>query len=193
MDKTAIFGGTFNPFHNGHLEIVNSLLKFDDVNRVVVIPTAIPPHKEAPFLASGEDRFAMCRLAVAGLDAVSVSDIELERGGRSYTYDTVISLKEELKCDICITCGADMIATLPTWYRYNDLISEAEIIAFRRAGIDDSTFDNAVRKIKNDGGVVRVVDIDITDVSSTQIRNGEKLAIPDAVMKYIKENKLYGE
>lgn len=192
MAKTAVFGGTFNPFHNGHLEIVLSLLKQPHVDNVLIVPTATPPHKEAYQLVSGEDRLNMCLAAVANLENVSVSDIEIKRGGKSYTYDTVCQLKSCLNTDIAITCGADMITGLHTWYRYADLINEVSVIAFRRVGVDGDDFDNAVERLRCDGANVSVIDCDITDISSTRIRNGEFTAVPQPVYEYIMQNNLYG-
>lgn len=193
MGKLAMFGGTFNPFHNGHLEIVNELLCLPEIEKIVVIPTRIPPHKAAPLLASGEDRINMCRLALCGFDRVEVSDIELNRKGPSYTYDTVCELSRIFNMRVCITCGADMITTLDSWYRYDELIKAADIIAFRRCGVDNTEFDNAVDAIEQDGGTVTVIEKNITDISSSRIREQRADLVPASVKKYIEENGLYGE
>ena len=79
MDKIAVFGGTFNPFHNGHLQIIESLIKLDVFKKIIVIPTNIPPHKTSSYLASGEDRLNMCKLALSSYPQVYISDIEILR------------------------------------------------------------------------------------------------------------------
>ncbi len=191
MDNIAVFGGTFNPIHNGHLEIIKALIKLDIFSRILVIPTNVPPHKNAPMLASGEDRLNMCRLAVKGFPCVEVSDIELRRTGPSYSYDTVCELKESTNAKIYLVCGGDMIATLDTWRNYDKLIRETAFVAFRRVGVDNTEFDRAVRKILENGGSVTVIDTEISDVSSTEIRLGDKDFLPLEVKQYIEEKGLY--
>ena len=191
MDNVAIFGGTFNPFHNGHLEIINTLVASDAFDKILIIPTNIPPHKNAPMLASGDDRLTMCSLALKNFKNVEVCDIELRRNGPSYTIDTVRELKKLYNADVHVVCGGDMITTLYSWKNYNELIKYAKFVAFRRVGTDNSDFDLAVEKIRLDGGFVTVIDADITDVSSTVIRNGDSSKLPVAVSEYIKEKGLY--
>ena len=191
MDKIAVFGGTFNPFHNGHLEIIKAITALNIFEKILVIPTNIPPHKNAPFLASGEDRISMCKLALSGFENVKVCDIEFHRNGPSYTYDTICELKKQYNAEIHIVCGGDMITTLYSWKNYNDLIKSAKFVAFRRANVDNSEFDAAVEKTRSDGGAVTVIDIDITDVSSTEIRCGNSNNLPVAVQQYIREKGLY--
>lgn len=192
MAETVIFGGTFNPIHNGHIEIINELLSLDDVKRVVVIPTRIPPHKAAPDLASGEDRLAMCRIATRDFSQVEVSNIEFMREGPSYTFDTVTEFERKSGERVAIACGADMITTLSEWYKYGELIKLADIIAFRRKGIDNTLFDRAVCDIKRDGGNVTVIEKELTDISSSRIRSEKSTLLPAAVVEYIKEKGLYG-
>ena len=191
MDNVAVFGGTFNPFHNGHLEIIKTLVSLDAFDKILIIPTNIPPHKNAPMLASGEDRLAMCSLALKDFKNVEVCDVELRRNGPSYTFDTVCELKKLYNADIHVVCGGDMITTLYSWKNYSELIKSAKFIAFRRVGIDNSDFDMAVEKTRKDGGFVTVIDTDIVNVSSTEIRDGDSNDLPVVVSEYIKEKGLY--
>lgn len=192
MAEAVIFGGTFNPIHNGHIEIINELLLLDGVKRVVVIPTRIPPHKAAPDLASGADRLAMCRLATKQFSCVEVSDIEFMREGPSYTYDTVTEFMRKSGERVAVACGADMVTTLSEWYKYRELIKLADIIAFRRKGTDNALFDRAVCDITRDGGNVTVIEKELTDISSSRIRNEKSTLLPVSVFEYIKEKRLYG-
>lgn len=194
MDKrVAVFGGTFNPIHNGHVEIVRSVLSLPSVSRVIVIPTALPPHKAAKSLASGEQRMAMCRLALSEFPTVEISDIELSRGGKSYTYDTLCELKKSVTDRIALVCGGDMITTFSGWYRYGDILKIADIIALRRVGIDNSEFDKSVEELRACGGNITVMDTKIDDISSSRVREGERSLIPDLVLEYININGLYEE
>ena len=144
MPKTVFFGGTFNPPHISHRLMLEAVAGLDDVEKVLVVPTNIPPHKSvAEFTASEEDRLFMCRLLTEGVEKAEVSDIEFRRGGKSYSFDTLTELKPMYdKLDMLI--GGDMITTFTSWYRYLDILKLCGIIAVRRKGIDDVEFDKAV-------------------------------------------------
>ncbi len=200
MKKTVIFGGTFNPIHLAHLEIINSVLALSDTEKIIVIPTSTPPHKVCDSLACDADRLEMCKAALNGIDRVEVSDLEIMRGGKSYTYDTLRAIKKEnphLK--LALVCGGDMIVTFNKWYRYNDIIKNTEIIAIRRVGIDEKEFDSAIKELINTGATVTVLKNHITGISSTEIRDNindkEYLLkyLPVSVYEYIKANDLYGD
>ena len=95
MEKIGIFGGTFNPVHNGHVRLAKHYMEQLGLSRMLVIPTKTPPHKAAPDLADSADRLAMCRIAFEGMEGVTVSDMEIRREGKSFTVDTVHELKKE--------------------------------------------------------------------------------------------------
>lgn len=199
MKNTVIFGGTFNPIHLGHIEIINSVLELPFTEKVIVMPTAIPPHKVCANLACDADRYEMCRLATEDIPNTSVSDLELIRGGKSYTYDTLKRIKNDNPdIKLSFVCGADMIVTFKEWYRYTDILKMADIIAVRRVGTDNTRFDNAVSDLITSGGVIHVLKGQITDISSTQIKehinDREYLLkfLPEKVYGYIIENNLYG-
>ena len=94
MEKLGVFGGTFNPIHNGHLSLCTQICDALGLSKVLLIPTAIPPHKRVDGLADGRHRLAMCRLAVQGDPRFFVCDLELRRQGNSYTADTLRELEE---------------------------------------------------------------------------------------------------
>lgn len=196
--KTVIFGGTFNPIHFGHLQIIESVSALADTEKVVVMPASLPPHKVCTDLANDADRYEMCRLATSGMEKVIVSDFELLRGGKSYTYETLKKLREMYpETDFALVCGGDMIVTFEEWYRYKDILNLAEIYAVRRVGIDQSEFDAAVRNLLNAGGRVKVLKNTVPGISSTEIRSlinkkpALKKYLPTTVIDYIRENKLY--
>ncbi len=194
MDKfTAVFGGTFNPIHNGHVAMVKTVMKLPYVEKLIIIPTCIPPHKSASSLASGDDRINMCRIALEKLKRVEVSDIELTRGGSSYTYDTLCALKENGINQPALVCGGDMITTFDSWYRAEDILKMAQLIAFRRVGIDGDAFDAAIDRLSAKGAKIEVIDTDIPNISSSDVRAGRFDLIPPDVLDYIRKNGLYGE
>ncbi len=198
MGNVVVFGGTFNPIHLGHIEIINRVLELGTTDKVIVIPTSLPPHKISSDLACDADRFEMCKLATEHLQNVEVSDLELLRGGKSYTYDTLKQLKNLYpEIELSLVCGADMIVTFKEWHRFRDVLKMADIIAVRRVGIDNAEFDNAVRELINIGGVIDVLKGQISEISSTEIKknidNVEYLTrfLPEKVYNYIKSNSLY--
>ena len=133
MNRIAIFGGTFNPIHNGHLHIAQQFQKQLCAQRVLFIPTFVPPHKRAPDLAPAEDRLEMCRLACEGTP-FEVSDLEIRRGGPSYTAETLLALKREYPdAELCFLTGEDMFLTLETWYKPDVIYSLATICAAPRS------------------------------------------------------------
>ncbi len=193
MDKRiALFGGTFNPIHNGHVEMAKKVLSLPQVEKLIVMPTFQPPHKDAPVLASGEHRLNMCKIALEDFMDVEFSNLELQLEGLSYTYNTLCELRKTYDKKIALVLGGDMITTFSTWYRYQDILKMADLIAFRRVGIDNANFDAAVNAIASAGGNITVIDANITDISSSEVRAGEFSMIPPKVMDYIKKNGLYG-
>ncbi len=197
MAKTVIYGGTFNPLHVGHIEIIKLLSEQSFTQRLMVIPTALPPHKSYDGDVAAIHRFNMCKIATKGVNNAVVSDIELKRQGKSYTIDTVNALIAKGESEIAVACGGDMLVTLDTWKNYKELISKVEIIAMYRVGTDKESFNDAVDKIVCDGGKVTVVKASITDVASKDLRfmlkNGQsvKKFLSPEIYDYIKENKLY--
>lgn len=197
--KKVIFGGTFNPIHLGHCEIIANVAALKDVEQVIVMPAKTPPHKICTDLACDSDRLEMCKLATRNIDKTIVSDIELLRRGKSYTIDTLRHIKgREPQGDYALVCGGDMIVSFDQWYKYEDILDLVEIIAVRRVGIDQENFDKAVTKLVNLGGRITVLKNFITGISSTQIKeninNREYLLkyLDRDVYDYIISNGLYG-
>ena len=197
MGKVLMFGGTFNPPHIAHRLMLQAAAELKNIDKILVIPTNIPPHKEvANYCPSKEHRLNMCRLLLEGVENAVVSDMELNREGKSYTYDTLIELKEKYD-DLSILIGADMITTFFSWYRYKDVLNLCDIIAIRRPGIDNRSFDKAVETLRNEGGNITVLDAKMPDVSSTDIREETddetqlSKKVPNNIYEYCKRNGLY--
>lgn len=199
MKNIAVFGGTFNPVHYGHIEIVKAVSKLDFIDELLIIPDKIPPHKNPDFLASDKHRIAMCRLAFLGINKAKIDTREIYRGGKSYTFDTLCELKKEYKNDnIFFVCGGDMVVSLHTWYKYSELVSLCEFIVFNRKGIENKQFFDAIENLKKSGAKITVIEETITDISSTSLRetilknNNCSGFISEEIFNYIKENKVYG-
>ncbi len=199
MRKIAVYGGTFNPVHNGHIHLAEQFKKLIGFDKVVLIPTNVPPHKEALMLASAEDRLQMCRLAA--LDAgFEVSDMEIKRSGRSYTADTLELLKkQEPEAEFYLMMGEDMFLTLLSWRRPDKILKLSTICAAPRSWQGLKKLEEYAEKLKERGGRVVLGDIEYLPVSSTMVRDcireGKDVAglVPRGVAEYIKTKHLYEE
>ena len=191
MAKIAVFGGTFNPFHIGHYEILASLCNSDMFDSVLLIPDRVPPHKEYKPLVTDEDRIEMCRIVCNDFSKAQLCLIEFEREGKSYTVDTIKELKRIYPDgEFYVACGGDMIKTLDTWYDFDVLKSLASFIAFRRGG--DVGFDCDVENMKAKGANIIVFNDRITDISSTMLRGGiKKEYLPKKVWEYVDRRGIY--
>ena len=188
----AVFGGTFNPVHNSHLIMAEYVNNMPEVDKLLIIPDNIPPHKAVKNLASGVDRLKMCELAFSGLNKAEISGMELEREGASYTVDTLNELRNKYD-KLYLVCGGDMVETFHLWSRYKEILSIATIIAFTRDGKKDGDFKKGIENIKNAGGKVIVADISVPSLSSTEIRSGAEFSksVPTGVAEYIELKGLY--
>ena len=191
MANIAVFGGTFNPFHIGHYEILKSLCANSLFDKVLVVPDRVPPHKKARFDVRDDDRIEMCRLACKDFKKAQLCLIEFEREGKSYTYDTVIELKEVYPSDtFFIACGADMIKTLDTWYRFDELKDLVKFVAFNRG--NDLRFSNDVDRMRSLGAKIIVFDETITNISSSFLReNFDQKLLPKKVCDYVNKRGIY--
>ena len=199
MTRTGIFGGTFNPIHNGHLHIVEEFRRGLGLDRVLLIPTRVPPHKAAPDLASAGERFAMCRLAAQGKPWLELSDIEMRREGKSYTAETLEELSALYPQDqFYLLMGEDMFLTLGSWYRPETIFSLASVCTTPRSpdGLD-ALRQKALEYTGQFQARCFLEHIPYLPISSTQVRQavarGEDISglVPQAVATYMKERGLY--
>lgn len=197
MGVTLFFGGTFNPPHIAHRKMLEATAELPEIDRVLVAPTNIPPHKEIPgMFATKEQRCYMCELLCEGINNAEVSDIEFKREGKSYSFYTLSDLKEQYG-DVAMLIGGDMVTSFTTWHRYEELLKIAAFYVVRRKGVDNEEFNKSVELLMSLGGDIRVLEIDFPEVSSTEIRdavsngkNAENL-IPQNIFEYITDKGLY--
>ena len=172
MGYTAIFGGTFNPLHIGHYEMLSALEKDNQIDEIWLMPDRIPPHKVCDFLAHDKDRIEMCRIAAEDFKKTQLCLAEFERQGKSYTYDTVTEfLKKYPDKTFTFVCGGDMLITFDKWYRYEELMKLLPFTVFRRTDTDSAEFDRMLDKLTAKGMKITVMSEVITAVSSSYIRN----------------------
>ena len=202
--KTGILGGSFNPVHNGHLEMAIKAAEQFGLDKVLLMVAARPPHKQIEGGAYANVRYGMVCAAIKEKNnsILIPCDLEVRREGASYTVDTLEALKAAHPEDeLYLILGEDMIKNFPTW-RCPERISElAHIIAVKRIESNDASetdFEGEVQRLKNDYGAdVLTADFTVGDISSTDIRRRVKNAepivglVPYSVEKIIYENALY--
>ena len=186
IEKIAILGGTFNPPHLGHLIIASEVQSQLNVDKVWFMPNQEPPHKESTIGVSSAQRLEMVRRAVADNPLFKIQSIELERSGRSYTFDTMKLLTKKYDADFYFIIGADMIEYLPNWYKIEELVKMVTFVGVNRPDYDkQSTYP------------IILLDVPNIEISSCMIREKVKMGkniryfVPKAVMEYIEENGLY--
>lgn len=197
--RIGIYGGTFSPVHNGHVQAAKAFMEQMWLDILYVIPTGVTPHKEMDGEATAADRLEMCRLAFEGVDGVIISDMEIKREGKSYTVDT---LRELYHPDnrLFFLMGTDMLLTLDKWREPEEIFRLCYPVYIRRE-TDDALDAEIVGKITQYhdkyGKVVRRIVADAIQVSSTEIRKavaeGRSITdkVPAAVARYMGERGLY--
>ena len=197
--RVGIFGGTFSPIHNGHIASAKAFMEQMKLDYLYVIPTCMPPHKQIDSSDDPKHRMKMCELAFADMEGVIVSDLEIMRGGKSYTYDTLVELSRP-DTRLFFMCGTDMVLTFDKWYRAEDNFKLCYPVYVRREN-DPIMTQRIVAKIteyyEKYGVMFRKIITEPIDISSTMVRNkvecGEDISslVPPSVAEYIKANKLY--
>jgi nicotinate-nucleotide adenylyltransferase len=197
MGHIGILGGTFNPPHMGHLVMAQEALDQLDLDRVVLMPVAVPPHKEAAEDPGAAARVELCRLAVAGDERLDVSTLEVERGGASFTVDTLRELHDlEPEHDLTFIVGGDMAQSLPAWREPEAILRLARLAVAEREGVRREDIARRLDPL-HDGDRVVFFDMPRIDVSSSSIRRRVaegrpiRYLVPDAVAEAVAERGLY--
>ena len=209
--RIGIFGGTFDPVHNGHLRTaleVGELLALDELR---LVPASVPPHRGAP-VATAAERLRMLQLAADANPGFIVDDRELVRGGASYSIDTLRSLRAEVGAParLCLILGLDAFAAIDTWKEWRQLSDHAHIVVVQRPGaamvLGEEAGRWAAAKFASDaeqalGGAAHgsILRLELTQlaISASQIRallaggRSPRYLLPDVVLDYIRENRIY--
>jgi nicotinate-nucleotide adenylyltransferase len=197
MAELGILGGTFNPPHVGHLVMVQEALDQLDLDRVLLMPTARPPHKETPSDPGAAVRLELCELAVAAAERVTVCDLEIARGGASYTVDTLRALHDRVpEHALTFIVGGDIAYSLPSWREPETVLGLARLAVAER---DDLRREDIAHRLEplHSGDRVVFFDMPRIDVSSSAIRDriaeGRPIRylVPDPVVEAIRERRLY--
>ena len=205
-----MLGGAFDPVHIGHVRMALECMEALDLQEVNFIPANIPPHK-ADTAAARQHRLAMLEQSLQPYPQLVVNDMELKRGGVSYTIDTLIELRGRYpQQPLCFIMGRDAFETLPAWRRWQELTDYAHLVVIDRKQRSDRSRDermqafyagrvcsSAVALHANPGGFIHKAAVSILDISSShiraQLRNHDDTGkfLPPGVHNYIKENNLY--
>ncbi|HEU5139049.1 MAG TPA: nicotinate-nucleotide adenylyltransferase [Bacillales bacterium] len=187
----AIFGGTFDPPHYGHLMIAEEVLCACSLDAVWFMPSPIPPHKTGKMITDSRHRIEMVRLAIADNEEFHLSLLEFERKGPSYTIDTIQHLVENHPDDrFYFLIGADMVEDLPNWHRADELVRLVTFIGVGRPGFSlKSEYADSIREVK-----IPEFEVSASFLRSRFRENGNtRYLLPDKVRKYIGEKGLYGQ
>lgn len=203
MKKVAIYGGTFAPVHNGHVAFALSYLRLEQPDKLIIVPTFIPPHKSIDKGDKPEIRLEMVKIAFLGLDErIEVSDFEISKAAPSYTVLTLEHFSEP-DTELTFLCGSDMFLTLEEWYRAPDIFKLCRI-AFARRTEGGKEYDEKIKERRQHyerkyGARIIELSLPIIDISSTELRAAVRMGksieglVPDKVYKYILEKRLYKE
>lgn len=196
----GIFGGTFNPVHRGHLAAARQVWRRSRLKKILFIPAFLPPHKSREGLAPARHRLRMLRLAVGNTPYFKVSTIELERRKKSYTIDTLRSLRGKMgrKGPFFFIIGADELSGLPRWRRIKEILKLCRFVVITRPGYTYGRKDfQGAPFIKKDLKNMVVLNAATPDISATEVRRRVQLGrpfgslVPPGVARYIREHDLY--
>ena len=196
-DKIAVFGGTFNPPHSGHVHLLHAFSEQMHFDKILIVPTAIPPHKQAQDLAAPEHRLAMCRLA---FEDAEVCDIEIRNGGKNYTADTLEALQRLYPhARLYFIMGTDMLLSFASWKDPERILKNAVLLCESRdeaVGVRElRNFAKLMLGLREDQFIIS--DVRPLPLSSSEVREkmkkGESITglVPPAVEQYIREEGLY--
>jgi nicotinate-nucleotide adenylyltransferase len=219
--RIGLFGGTFDPIHIGHLRAAAEVKQGFDLDRIVFIPAALPPHKTRATVTDAADRLKMVELAVSGLSGFEVSDVELKRAGPSYSIDTIDHFKRIAPggSGLFFITGLDAFLEIDTWKSYSDLLERVAFIVIARPLVDGSgaesrwirlekfikskisdayeITDAPARFVHSEAKPIYIFDVTALDISSTRIRElirkdqSVKFLLPAEIENYIYSRGLY--
>ncbi len=197
--RVGIYGGTFAPIHNGHVAAAKAFMEQMKLDYLFIIPTYLPPHKQVDFSDDPLYRLRMCELAFGDTDGVVISDMEIKRGGVSYTYDTLKELSRP-NTRLFLMCGTDMVLTFDTWYKFEEIFKLCYPVYVRRENdpiLTKRIVDKITEYYNKYGVMFRRIVTEPIELSSTEIRKrvgeGKDISslVPQRVAEFINQNRLY--
>ena len=197
--KIGLYGGTFSPVHLGHVRAARAFLEDVLPDLLIIMPAGNPPHKNEWGGVGAQCRFEMCEAAFKAVsDRVAVSDYEIKKNAKCYTYETVTHLKEIYPgSDITVLCGEDMILCLDEWFEAEKLMKQCSFKALARGSNNKKLKEKIALLNKKYGADISLIAAEPIEISSTEIRNmianGEDVSsfVPEKVLEIINEKHLY--
>ncbi len=197
----GILGGTFNPIHIGHIELAkNAIKQYGDIEQIIIMPNNLPAYKENKDIADISHRRKMIEIAIKNAQDISISMMEVERGGITFTSDTLEDIKRKNpSMKIYFIIGADSLFSITKWHNYKDVLRLCTLLVARRSSDYNNMEEYALELVKNIGyGDIKFIYMDEINISSSGIRKDISegrmpfLMLPEGLDLYIKKNKLYG-
>ncbi len=196
--RIGIFGGTFNPIHEGHVRMAKHYVRELELDKLIIIPTKYPPHKTARDLASSKDRLEMCRIAFSEMPNVEISDMEMKRPGKSYTVLTIRQLREKYPNDkLFLLVGGDMFRSFHNWYEFQEILLNCTLctVARERGELQDLMRHRIILSQYSENLII--LEMPILELSSTEIRQRLRNKqdcmhlLPHSVYGYVRKHQLY--
>lgn len=215
LTKVGLFGGTFDPIHLGHLRAAEEIREILGLEKIYFVPASVPPHKTTQGMASPHDRLKMLELAVNDNNFFCISDVEIKRGGKSYTIDTLRYFSETFPLfNLYFIAGSDLFSEVDSWKDYKEIFRASNFAVIERPGLSFELPGTLPLEIKNDfryykehnnltlyinknSRILSLVKIDGIEISSTKIRElvrkfkSIKYLVPSSVETYILEHGIY--
>jgi nicotinate-nucleotide adenylyltransferase len=190
VKRIGLFGGSFDPVHNGHIEAVNSFLESGLIDEIWILLTPAPPHKPDQKKTDFEHRYNMLKLAFQESDNIKISNLEKDLPKPSYTLQTILHLKTQHPDKTFFLClGEDSLQSFHKWHKYDEILEECTLLVVDRPGSDHGDVDSDILEKSI------FVDHKSMNISSTEIRRASnsstRMKLPDEVLSYIQKNNLY--
>ncbi len=197
--RIGIFGGTFNPPHIGHMLLASQVREKAELDRLIFMPCAVPPHKAGADIPHGEHRLNMVKLAIGDNPCFEVSDMEIEAGGKSYTAKTLETFETLYPDDrLCFIVGADSLCDMEKWFCPGEIFKRAEIVVALRGGMKEAELNAAIDFFRQKyDAQIRKISMTVIEMSSSDIRQrisenkSIRYMVSDPVIDYIRENRIY--
>lgn len=192
--KLLLFGGTFDPPHKGHINLLKAAVAAVRPDKVLVMPAGIPPHKAAS-ATPGEIRMEMCSCFKSCHPNVEISGWEIARGGKSYTVNTLEMLREQYpQAELYLSVGSDMLTTFTTWRSWQHILQLAVLVVQSRSPGDEAELEQAAKQLEQEGGKIMFTTAPAVEMASSDIRcggAGDEM-LPECVIEIAEKYHLYG-
>lgn len=197
--KIGILGGTFNPVHSGHLYLAGKAMEKAGLTKVLFVPSNISYMKDQTDLVSAADRIAMVELAITEYPDFILSEVDIERGGNSYSHETIADIREQYPdAELYFIVGADTLFQMETWRNPQDIFDQAVILVAYRSGESAEHLQEKIHELEKDYHArILLIAVDRVDISSSEIRDAVRTGqsfdemVPEAVREYVIRHKLY--